>query len=68
MKYESMKGKKGFIYKDCEQNIYFREYFPNGEFNDYRIYNDEIEIIIVDEDCYSYGDHYLNYSKETLGN
>lgn len=70
MKIKSATGVTGFIL-DTIDGCVFRVYNRDGEFTDYDLRHNDLEVTIVDEDAVLYTDNRgrstLDYSPNTLG-
>lgn len=67
---KSADGQKGFLIRTIDGELLFRAYNNDGEFLDYEIAHQDLEVIITDKHAYLYrrGDNYtLDYSPEVLG-
>lgn len=66
----SAEGQKGFLIRTIDGELLFRSYDEDGEFVDYKIAHQDLEVIITDKHAYFYrrGDDYvLDYSPSVLG-
>lgn len=66
----SADGQKGFLIRTIDGELLFRVYDEDGEFIDYRITHEDLEVTITDKHAYLYrrGDSYLlDYSPDVLG-
>ena len=66
----SADGQKGFLIRTIDGELLFRTYDADGEFLDYSIAHQDLEITITDQHAYFYrrGDDYiLDYSPKVLG-
>ena len=64
-------GVRGFILKSIDGSFFFRVYHSNGDFTDYGIRHDDLEVTISPgalASFYQIGDrHLLDHSPEVLG-
>lgn len=66
----SAEGQKGFLIRTIDGELLFRVYSDDGEYQDYSIAHQDLEVTITDKHAYLYrrGDNYtLDYSPEVLG-
>jgi hypothetical protein len=66
----SAKGTKGFLISTKDGDHLFRVYDKDHNFVDYRIYINDVEIEITDDDAFFYkidSKNILDYSPKTLG-
>jgi len=64
------KGTKGFLISTKAGDFLFRVYDQDHTFIDYRIYINDVEIEITDDDAFFYkidSKNILDYSPQTLG-
>ena len=64
------KGIKGFLVRTISGDYVIRVYDTNHDFIDYKIYHDDLEIEITDDDacCYEIDSkNIIDYSPKTLG-
>ena len=66
----SAKGTKGCLISTKDGNLLFRVYDQDHNFVDYRVYMNDIEIEITDDDAFFYkvdSKNILDFSPQTLG-
>ena len=64
------KGIKGFLVRTVSGEYVIRVYSANHDFIDYKIYHNDLEIEITDDDAFFYkidSKNIIDYSPKTLG-